>query len=90
MKRLLLIIVAVIMLSAFGLKMKFDRHQDTHIQSETVVYYAPGDVVMHTDAHCNALHLNGQKLQQSTYGKMQFSHYVDQLCTRCVPQEYRN
>lgn len=90
MKRFLFIVAAVVIISACGLKIKMNEHRETHLPADTVVYYAPGDAVMHTDAYCNELHLNGQKLQQSTYGKIQFSHYVDRLCTECVPQKYHN
>ena len=87
MQKFLLVLTVIIGLSCFGIKLKYDRYTETHMKSDIIVYYAPGDATVHIDPHCRNLHLEGQQLQQTTYGKAVLSHYTDNLCTICVPQK---
>ncbi|MBR5520574.1 MAG: hypothetical protein IKU54_01125 [Oscillospiraceae bacterium] len=91
MKKLLLIVTAVTIIAGFSLTLKYDdQYTETHLPPDTVVYYAPGDAIVHITPQCSNLHLNGQSLEKSTWGKAQLGYYADGLCAECVPKKYLN
>ena len=90
MKKLLLIVASVIIIAGFSLKLQYCQYTETHLPPDTVVYYAPGDSVIHITPQCPNLHLNGRTLKKSTWGKAQLGYYADGLCTECVPEKYLN
>ena len=89
----LICLIAFFAVITFGFKLKneYDRYKLTHLSADTVVYYVPGHIYLHTDRDCPNLYGGwGQTAKQDTYGRMKNSKMTDELCPYCVPPQYIN
>ena len=86
-----LALIAVVAVVLFGLKLKSDYqyYKATHLPADTVVYYVPGHIYLHTSHDC--LHLYGGyglTARYDTYGRMKNSKMSNELCPDCTPPQY--
>ena len=88
-KQWVLVFLLIVVLSGWKLKTSYDKYVDTHMPSNTVVYYVPQHIYLHTMRDCPKLYVGVEyRVHQDTYGRMKYSKMSNQLCHICVPAQY--
>ena len=88
MKKLWILIATSIVI-LFTIKIGYDHYVATHLPGNTVVYYVPQHIYLHTRRDCPELYIGVEyRVAKDTYGRMRFSKMSNELCPTCVPTQY--